>query len=177
MFQMFGCAVAAVLWLGVGVAHADDLHGKCIFRNGSPAYKERISVSSGEGQYFPNPKDGFYRIDLGDLGGKREITVRVNGKPYTTMEVKGSTRLDILLPFTEVLFGTCRKAGLPVRAEISTSFDNFDKKFYSNPKDGFYRIDFGERRVRPITVRVNGRPYRDNPVVVNGRRQLNIEVP
>jgi hypothetical protein len=58
---------------------------------------------------------------------------------------------------------------------ISTSFDRGEKRYSTDPKDGFYRIDFGDRRVGRITIYVDGKVYRT--IEVKDVQQLNIVLP
>jgi hypothetical protein len=174
MFKAFGCVLAVLLWLAASPVLADVLYGTCKNKEGRPV-KAAISTNFDKGnkKFFPN-KDGFYRIDFGDRKvGK--IKVYVDGQQYTTMDIRDSTRLDIVLPPTTVLFGTCTRQGRPVKAAISTSFDKGKQRFFPNPKDGFYWIAFPDRTVRKITVYTNGKEYKT--IEVDGPTQLNIDLP
>ena len=73
----------------------------------------------------------------------------------------------------DTLYGTCkRKDGSKVdgTVKISTSWNG--KKAY--PKDGSYRLDFGGKVGKTITVYVNGSKY--GTVEVKGNSELNIVV-
>ena len=75
--------------------------------------------------------------------------------------------------YADTLHGTCkRKDGSKVdgTVKISTSWNG--KKAY--PKDGSYRLDFGGKVGKTITVYVNGSKY--GTVEVKGDTELNIVV-
>lgn len=89
------CALAMVLGISVFTSDvlADSLYGTCVRKDGSKV-DGTVKISTdwnGEKAY---PKKGEYRLDFGGKVGKKVI-VYVDGAKYTTITVKGDTRLDI----------------------------------------------------------------------------------
>lgn len=84
-------AAAAALW--TSTVMADALYGTCKYKDGSKA-DGTVTVSTSWNSKKAFPKNGQYRLDFGGTVGKT-ITVYVNGDRYTTIEVRGETRLDI----------------------------------------------------------------------------------
>ena len=73
--------------------------------------------------------------------------------------------------FADTLYGTCkRKDGSKVDGTVTISTSWNGKKAY--PKDGCYRLDFGGKVGKTITVYVNGSKY--GTVEVKGDTELNI---
>lgn len=77
-------------------AMADSLVGTCKYKDGSKA-DGTVTVSTSWNSKKAYPKKGDYELDFGAKIGKK-VTVYVNGKKYTEIEVKGRTRLDITMP-------------------------------------------------------------------------------
>ncbi|MBC8291158.1 MAG: hypothetical protein H8E37_12665 [Planctomycetes bacterium] len=92
MFRIFAVAFVALSLL-TSTALADTLYGTCKYKDGSKADGTvKISTSWNGKKAFP--KKGEYELDFGGKVGKK-ITIYVNGSKYTTITVKGRTKLDI----------------------------------------------------------------------------------
>lgn len=87
---------AAWIFLACGPLFADVLYGSCKYKDGSKA-DGTVTISTRWNSKKAFPKNGDYRLDFAGTVGKT-ITVYVNGTKYTTIEVKGETRLDITVP-------------------------------------------------------------------------------
>ena len=71
------------------------------------------------------------------------------------------------------LYGTCvRKDGSKVDGTVKISTDWNDEKAY--PKNGQYRLDFGGKVGKKVTVYVNGSKY--TTITVKGDTELNIKM-
>jgi hypothetical protein len=77
------------------VASADSLYGTVRFKDGSKDRGTTRITQSWNGKHAKLDGKGNYTLDFGGKVGKK-ITVYVEGKRYTEIEVKGKTRLDIV---------------------------------------------------------------------------------
>lgn len=89
----FALSVVLGMWVFTSDVLADSLYGTCVRKDGSKV-DGTVKIATdwnGEKAY---PKNGEYRLDFGGKVGKKVI-VYVNGSKYTTITVKGDTRLNI----------------------------------------------------------------------------------
>jgi len=84
------CLTASSVW-------ADSLYGTIKYKDGSKDKGVAAITTSWNNERGRNDGNGNYTLDFKGKVGKR-VTVYVNGKTYTTIEVKGDTRLDITIP-------------------------------------------------------------------------------
>lgn len=86
-----GLVLAAVL---TTTASADSLYGRIKFKDGSNDRGTTSITQSWNSNKAKLDGKGGYKLDFGGKVGKK-VTVYVEGKRYTEIEVKGDVRLDI----------------------------------------------------------------------------------
>lgn len=93
----FVCMALFVLILLPGAVAADSLYGSIRFKDGSKDRGTTAVTTSWNNKRGVPDGNGNYTLDFGGKVGRR-ITVYVNGSRYREVEVKGDTRLDIVVP-------------------------------------------------------------------------------
>ena len=95
MFKIF---FSTLLLLAVSIsAMADSLYGTIKFKK--RAKEKDITIINTSWDYAKTAdldKNGNYKIDFGEKVDKK-ITVYVNGNKYKEVEIKGDTKLDIVI--------------------------------------------------------------------------------
>jgi hypothetical protein len=76
---------------------ADTLYGTIRYKDGSKDKGVSAITTSWNSERGKNDGNGNYTLDFKGKVGKK-ITVYVNGKKLTEIEVKGDTKLDIVIP-------------------------------------------------------------------------------
>lgn len=90
------CSFASILLLA-GSVYADTLSGSIKFKDGSTDKGTTRISSSWNSKTGKSDGKGNYTLDFGGKVGKK-VTIFVNGKKYTEVEVKGDARLNIIVP-------------------------------------------------------------------------------
>ena len=80
-----------------GSVCADTLSGSIKFKDGSKDKGVTRITTSWNKKTGKSDGKGHYTLDFGGKVGKK-VTVYVNGKKYSEIEVKGDTKLDITVP-------------------------------------------------------------------------------
>ena len=96
MLKALGCALFFVC-LGAGPAMADELYGTVTYKDGSKDKGVNAITTSYNDERGKNDGKGNYTLDFKCKVGSK-VTVYVNGKKYKEIEVKGRTKLDIVVP-------------------------------------------------------------------------------
>lgn len=96
MLKIMCCAVVALCFTTTS-ALADNLHGTIKYKDGSKDKGVSAITTSWNGERGKNDGNGNYTLDFKGKVGKK-VTVYVNGKKYTEIEVKGDTELNITIP-------------------------------------------------------------------------------
>ena len=92
----FAASLVVVLFL-VGVVQADSIFGTVRFKDGSKDKGTTAITTSYNNNQGKLDGNGNYTLDFGAKVGSK-VTVYVNGKRYTEIEVKGDVRLYIVVP-------------------------------------------------------------------------------
>lgn len=100
MFKLF-TSIVLVLVLSISVM-ADSLYGSVKFQNKEKSSTEEkkkvvINTSWDYAKVAELDEKGNYKIDFGEKVGQK-ISVFINGNKYMEIEVKGDTKLDIVIP-------------------------------------------------------------------------------
>ena len=96
MFKIM-CHAGVALCLTANLVLADSLYGTIKYKDGSKDKGVSAITTSWNSERGKNDGNGKYKLDFKGKVGKK-ITVYVNGKTYTKIEVKGDTELDIIIP-------------------------------------------------------------------------------
>ncbi len=96
MFKVM-CYVVVAMCLTASAVLADSLYGTIRYKDGSKDKGVSAITTSWNSERGKNDGNGNYKLDFKGKVGKT-ITVYVNGKTYTTIKVKGDTRLNITIP-------------------------------------------------------------------------------
>lgn len=96
MFK-FKCLAVLAFYLTANSVLADSLYGTIKYKDGSKDKGVSAITTSWNSERGKNDGNGKYKLDFKGKVGKT-ITVYVNGKTYTKIEVKGDTELDITIP-------------------------------------------------------------------------------
>ena len=86
-----------IVCLGAGPAMADELYGTVTYKDGSKDKGVTAITTSYNDERGKHDGKGNYTLDFKAKVGSK-VTVYVNGKKYTEIEVKGRTNLDIVVP-------------------------------------------------------------------------------
>ena len=96
MFKTKLLVASLVVLFSAGALFADTLSGTILHKDGSKVNKTARISTSWNSEVATYPASGEYKIDFKGKVGKT-ITIYVNGDRYTTIEVKGDTKLNIRL--------------------------------------------------------------------------------